>query len=53
MKLFYMSELLGRTGFLDLSNIQYYKKLENTAFQKLGLFSSSREGGRHLLCWIP
>jgi hypothetical protein len=27
--------------------------LENTTFRKLDLFSSSGEGGRHLLSWVP
>jgi hypothetical protein len=30
-----------------------FKRLENTTFRKLDLFSSSGEVGRHILSWVP
>jgi hypothetical protein len=41
-------------GFAALFIVQISKLLENTMFGKLGLcLSSSKGGGRHLLCWAP
>jgi hypothetical protein len=40
------AQTLGITKFLDLSILQYSKKLENTTFRNLDLFLSSGKGGK-------
>jgi hypothetical protein len=44
--------ILKISVFLDFFHRPVFERLENTTFRKLDLFSSSGEGGRHLLSWI-
>jgi hypothetical protein len=40
-------------GLCPMPSILETGKLENMMFQKLDLFPSLREGGSHLLFWVP